>query len=480
MYAPLDPKFLATPEGQEAQRILRACVHCGFCLATCPTYQLLGNELDSPRGRIYLMKSLLEGGAVSPLTQQHLDRCLTCRACESTCPSGVQYGRLVDIGRAQVEARVARPALARFQRWILKSVLPQPLLFRPLMLAGRMVRPLLPRSFRRKVPAYRSPGSWPPPRHGRRMLVLAGCVQPTLAPGINAAAARLLDRLGISLVSTPRAGCCGALAHHLADEEAAREAMRRNIDAWWPLVEQGGVEAIVVTASGCGTEIKEYGFHLRHDPAYSDRAQQISALTRDISEALLHALDTCDLGQEALLGEGHTEARTTTRVAFHSPCSLQHGQKIKGVVEGLLQRAGATLTPVPDGHLCCGSAGTYSLLQPELSRKLQANKIAALEHGSPDIILTDNIGCLMHLAAGTDTAVQHWVEWLDACLSGDHKGNAQGHQQHAAHGEPGERFIEAEKGDQGSDGGNEIEQAGHAGGRIPAQEAVEQGHRAHG
>ncbi len=432
MYAALDPAFRDTPAGREAERILRACVHCGFCLATCPTYQLLGDELDSPRGRIYLMKNMLEGQPVTRLTQRHLDRCLTCRSCESTCPSGVQYGRLVDIGRVQAEARVGRPALERARRWAFKAVLPRPLLFRPLVAAGRALRPLLPRALRRKIPAYRPPGPWPEPRHPRRMLVLAGCVQPVLAPDINAAAARLLDRLGISLVSSPRAGCCGAIAHHLADEAGALAAMRRNIDAWWPVIEQGGVEAIVVTASGCGTELKEYGHALRDDPAYSDRAQQVSALARDVSEALLQALETAGPGAlERLLAGARPAAGP---VAFHAPCSLQHGQKLKGVVEGLLAAAGATLTAVPDPHLCCGSAGTYSLLQPQLSRALQANKVAALESGAPECILTANIGCQLHLAAATDTPVVHWAQWLEQRLSGHHQGHAQDRQQHPAQG----------------------------------------------
>ncbi len=416
MFASLDPQFRDSPDGAEALSILRTCVHCGFCLATCPTYQLLGDELDSPRGRIYLMKNMLEGQPVSRLTQRHLDRCLTCRSCETTCPSGVKYGRLVDIGRSYAEAHVPRGPLDSLKRALLKTVLPRPMLFRPLLAAGRVFRPLLPLSLRRKIPAFQPPGPWPIARHSRRMLVLAGCVQPVLAPDINAAAARVLDRLGISLVTAPRAGCCGALAHHLADEAQALDAMRRNIDAWWPFVEQGA-EAIIVTASGCGTEIKEYGHALRHDPGYSDRAQQIAALARDISEVISE-----ELTDNALFYE-ENKREVSAVIAFQSPCSLQHGQKLKGVVEALLQSWGARLTPVPDGHLCCGSAGTYSLLQPELSRRLQANKVAALESGQPDLILTANIGCLTHLASATDTPIQHWVQWLDARLSDHHQGN---------------------------------------------------------
>ncbi len=413
MFARLDPAFLDSPDGSEALSILRTCVHCGFCLATCPTYQLLGDELDSPRGRIYLMKNMLEGQPVSRLTQRHLDRCLTCRSCETTCPSGVQYGRLVDIGRTYVETRVRRGPIEVFKRALLKNVLPRPTLFRLLLALGRVFRPLLPRHLRRKIPAYRSPGPWSQPRHSRQMLVLAGCVQPALAPDINASASRVLDRLGISLITAPRAGCCGAVAHHLADQELALQAMRRNIDAWWPFVEQGA-EAIVVTASGCATEVKDYGHALRHDPVYCDRAHQIAALTKDISQVLLEEISNNELFNK------ENKLNQSVAIAFHSPCSLQHGQKLKGVVEGLLERWGARLTAVPDAHLCCGSAGTYSLLQPGLSRQLQSNKIVALESGHPDLILTANIGCLTHLASATDTPIQHWVEWLDVCLAQQH------------------------------------------------------------
>ncbi|MHB8353624.1 MAG: glycolate oxidase subunit GlcF [Burkholderiales bacterium] len=417
MFTSLDPQFRDSLDGAEALSILRTCVHCGFCLATCPTYQLLGDELDSPRGRIYLMKNMLEGQPVSRLTQRHLDRCLTCRSCETTCPSGVQYGRLVDIGRSYAEAHVPRGPLDSFKRVLLKTVLPRPMLFRPLLAVGRVFRPLLPRALRRKIPAYQPPGPWPEARHERRMLVLAGCVQPVLAPDINAAAARVLDRLGISLITAPRAGCCGALAHHLADESEALVAMRRNIDAWWPFVEQGA-EAIVVTASGCGTEIKEYGHALRNDPDYSDRARQIAALARDVSQVILE-----ELSDNAMF-YNENKRDVSAAIAFQSPCSLQHGQKLKGVVEGLLQSWGARLTAVPDAHLCCGSAGTYSLLQPELARQLQVNKVAALESGKPDLILTANIGCLTHLASATEIPIQHWVEWLDARLLDHHQSHA--------------------------------------------------------
>ncbi len=422
MFAQLTPEFLATTDGAEAQQILRACVHCGFCLATCPTYQLLGDELDSPRGRIYLMKGMFEGQPVSGLTQHHLDRCLTCRACETTCPSGVQYGKLVDIGRHYLEQRQPREPQEQFKRTALKKVLTTPWLFRPLLAGGRMVRSLLPLHLKNKLPPRQNPGLRPTSRHSRRMLILEGCVQPDLAPNINAAAVRVLDRLGITVDSVPKAGCCGALAHHLSDEAAARAAMKRNIDAWWPHVTQG-VEAIIMTASGCGTQVKDYGYHFRNDPLYADRARQISHLTRDISEILLKELEgTQEERRLSLQSLGLRSGEHPPRIAFHAPCTLQHGQKLKGVVEQLLSAAGAQLTPVPEAHLCCGSAGTYSLLQPELSQRLQVNKLKALNSGKPEMILTANIGCLTHLAAGTSTPVHHWVEWLDTCLGATRPG----------------------------------------------------------
>ena len=382
-----------TPEGREADAILRKCVHCGFCSATCPTYQLLGDELDSPRGRIYLIKEALEGSPVTASTRLHLDRCLTCRACETTCPSGVQYGRLADIGRAVVEVRVPRGPWDRLMRAALAFALPRRALFTALLRLGQLFRFLLPRT----VPAPAAPaGHWPAPRHARRMLALAGCVQPALAPRINAAAARVLDRCGISLIEAPGAGCCGALRFHLNFQEQGRDDMRALIDAWWPCVERGEVEAIVTTASGCGVTVKEYGHLLEQDPAYRDKAARISALTRDLSEVI-----------QPSAGTG------TGRVAFHSPCSLQHGQQIRGNIESLLRQAGYQLTPVPDEHLCCGSAGTYSILQPELSRQLRERKLAALQGGRPAAIATANIGCLTHLGAAAEVPVRHWIELLD-------------------------------------------------------------------
>jgi glycolate oxidase iron-sulfur subunit len=408
MQTQLDPELRDTPAGQEADAILRKCVHCGFCLATCPTYNLVGDELDSPRGRIYLMKQMLEGEPASERTRHHLDRCLTCRACESTCPSGVQYGRLVDIGREIVEERAPRPLATRIQRWGMRKVLASPTLFGMAVLAGRAARPLLPEKLASKLPVASARGVWPATRHARKMLVLEGCVQPVIAPDINAAFARVMDRIAVSVVAAPSAGCCGALAQHLNAAEEAREKARQNINAWWPFVE-AGAEAIVVTASGCGTQVKDYGHLLQHDSEYSQRAARIAALARDPSEVVAAAADQ--------LGPLLKPEAAAQRVAFHSPCSLQHGQKIRGVVEGLLQKAGYSLTSVPDGHLCCGSAGTYSLLQPEMSGQLLERKVAALQSGAPTIIATANIGCLSHIATGADVPVKHWIELLDARLT---------------------------------------------------------------
>ncbi|QJR13973.1 glycolate oxidase subunit GlcF [Usitatibacter palustris] len=393
-----------SPQGLEADAILRKCVHCGFCLATCPTYGLLGDELDSPRGRIYLMKQMLEGAAVTETTQIHLDRCLTCRACETTCPSGVQYGRLVDIGRELVEEKVPRGLFTRAKRWVLRHALLSPTLFGAALGMGRAFRGLLPESIARTVPALREAGERPAVRHARRMLVLEGCVQPAIAPSINAATARVLDRLGISLLATPAAACCGAVSHHLNAQDEALGYVRANIDAWWPQVE-AGAEAIVITASGCGTMVAEYGHLLRNDPAYATKAARISALAKDVSEIVA--------AERAALAKLLAGKPAQAKLAFHSPCSLQHGLRITGVVESILRDAGFTLTAVPDGHLCCGSAGTYSILQPELSQQLLANKVTALESGAPEMIATANIGCLSHIASGSQRPVRHWIEILD-------------------------------------------------------------------
>ena len=385
------------PDGEEAAAILRKCVHCGFCTATCPSYQVLGDDLDSPRGRIYLMKRALEGAAVTERTRLHLDRCLTCRACETTCPSGVRYGRLVDIGRALVESKTRRSMPDRFRRAVLAAALPRPALFGFFLAIGRALRPLLPATLREKIVPKRPAGAWPAPRHARKMLVLRGCVQPALAPSINAAAARVLDRLGISLVEAP-GGCCGALRFHLNDQDAGRADMRALIDAWWPMIERGEVEAIVMTASGCGVTVKEYGEYLAHDPLYREKAARVSAMTRDLSEVI---------PLEEIRGAGKG------KVAFQSPCTLQHGQKIRGRVEDALRRAGYELVPVDDAHLCCGSAGTYSLLQPAIAGELRSRKLAALQAGAPRFIATANIGCLTHLQGAASRPVRHWIELLD-------------------------------------------------------------------
>jgi glycolate oxidase iron-sulfur subunit len=394
-----------TPEGREADAILRKCVHCGFCTATCPTYQLLGDELDGPRGRIYLVKQVLEGAASTAHTQLHLDRCLSCRSCESTCPSGVQYGRLADIGRAIVETQVGRGVVEGATRAALAAVLPRTGMFSFLLALGQFFRPLLPAFLRNKVPPKAAAaGAWPATRHARRMLALAGCVQPALAPRINAAAARVLDSRGISLIEAPGAGCCGAVRFHLNDQEGGREDMRRVIDAWWPMIERGEVEAIAMTASGCGAFVREYAHHLKDDPAYREKALRVSALTRDLCEVV------------PPLAPAAGKAKSG-RVAFQSPCSLQHGQQLRGKVEAHLRGAGYELTPVAEPHLCCGSAGTYSILQPELSLKLRDRKIAALGAGAPAggpaCIATANIGCLSHLQGATEIPVKHWIELLE-------------------------------------------------------------------
>jgi len=400
-----------SPEGQEADAILRSCVHCGFCLATCPTYQILGDELDSPRGRIYLMKQMLEGQPVTQKTQLHLDRCLTCRACETTCPSGVRYGALVDISRGMVEKQVKRDVRSDVLRYTLRKILPNVPVFNALLKAGQAIRPFLPENLKKTIPVKASRGGiWPAARHTRKMLVLDGCVQPSLAPNINAASARVLDRLDISLIKAENAGCCGAVTYHLNAQQEGLDYMRRNIDAWWPLVEQKEIEAIVVTASGCGVTVKEYGHLLRHDADYAEKATCISGLAKDISEILQGELEIL---QRLIVRKSVTDK---PKLAFHAPCTLQHGMQIRGVVEKILLAAGFELSFVANGHLCCGSAGTYSILQPELSQQLLRNKVEALESGKPEQIATANIGCLMHLQSGSRLPVRHWIELMDERL----------------------------------------------------------------
>jgi glycolate oxidase iron-sulfur subunit len=404
MQTQLNPALLATREGQDAEAILRSCVHCGFCNATCPTYQLQGDELDGPRGRIYLIKMLLEGQNATAVTRRHLDRCLSCRACETTCPSGVHYGRLLDIGRGVVEQTAPRPWYSRLQRRALWRLMAYPTRFRVVLALAHLCRPLLPLRLAEYIPPAPSGGVddiWPAPRHDRRMLVLEGCVQPVLAPSINLALARLLDGLGISLIRARSAGCCGALAYHLAAHEEGKAFMRRNIDAWWPHLDQG-VEAIVVTASGCGVLVKDYAHVLRDDPDYADRAARISALARDPIEVLAAE-------PPALLRPAESVPR---RIAFQSPCTLQHGQALAGRVEALLAQAGFDLVPVADPHLCCGSAGSYSLLQPALAGQLLDAKLEALGAHEPALIATANIGCLTHLQRRSRLPVLHWLSLL--------------------------------------------------------------------
>lgn len=400
MQTNLAEQYKNTAEGQAADAIVRSCVHCGFCTATCPTYQILGDELDGPRGRIYLIKQVLEGQPATTKTQLHLDRCLTCRSCESTCPSGVQYGHLVDIGRAIVEQQVGRSWLEKAQRLALRCVIPYRHRFAVLLKLGQLFRPLLPVKLQRKMPDFPRAGNVPVTHHLRKMLVLQGCVQPSATPLTNAAAARVLDKLGISLLEINTAGCCGALSQHLNAEAEARAFAQRNIDAWWPHI-AAGAEAIVMTASGCGVMVKDYAHLLQHDKAYAEKAARISALSRDLVEILLQEdLSALQLQQPGL-------------VAVHAPCTLQHGQKLPGALENLLKRAGFNLTHVPDAHLCCGSAGTYSILQPTLSQQLLQQKLTALNSGQPRVIVTANVGCQMHLASQSELPVRHWIELFD-------------------------------------------------------------------
>jgi len=440
-----------THEGRDADAILRTCTHCGFCLTACPTYQLLGDELDSPRGRIYLIKQMLEGVPVTGKTQSHLDRCLTCRSCETTCPSGVQYGHLVDIGRGIAEQKIGRKPFQSLQRNILRRVLASPAIFGGLLKLGRFMRPALPAVLQRAVPPAKAVTTWPQAIRARTMLVLDGCVQPSLEPNINAATARLLDKLGITLLRAQKAGCCGAVSYHLNAQREGLDYMRRNIDAWLPYLEQGA-EAIVMTASGCGVTVKEYGHLLKHDPDYAGKAARISAVTKDISEVLLaekeglqellqrsdykldsgshwegeqggkdKATQTAQRVRQGAEDEGNTvivsKVNRNNKIAFHSPCTLQHGQKITGVIEALLTVVGFELTPVSDPHLCCGSSGTYSLLQRELSQQLLTNKVNSLMAGDPAGIVTANIGCLMHLQSGSSIPVRHWIELLEERLA---------------------------------------------------------------
>jgi len=411
MQTTLSAEYQNTPDGLAAEAIVRKCVHCGFCTATCPTYQLLGDELDGPRGRIYLIKQVLEGRTPTRSTQMHLDRCLTCRNCESTCPSGVDYGHLLDIGRKLVDAKVPRPLPEKALRWALKEGLPSPL-FGPAMTLGQLVRPLLPAVLKVKVPPRQDAGQWPTRRHARQVLMLAGCAQPSMGPNINSATARVLDAAGIQAVVAPKAGCCGAVKFHLNDQDGGQAEMRANIDAWWPFIAPAsgkGVEAILMNASGCGVTVKDYGHILRDDPVYATKAARVSALTRDLSEWLPELVAAL---------RGKVEAAGQPALVFHPPCTLQHGQKLRGGVEQHLAELGFRVRLASqESHLCCGSAGTYSVLNPTLSYQLRDRKLENLQAQAAEVIISANIGCITHLQSGTAVAVKHWVEVLDAALA---------------------------------------------------------------
>ena len=392
--------LLAQPEVARVDKAIRKCVHCGFCNVTCPTYQLTGDELDGPRGRIYQIKNALEADRASPVLQKHLDRCLTCRSCETTCPAGVDYSHVLDLGREMVNRDVRRPARQRLLHGLLRAVLPERSRFAALLRLGRWLRPILPAALKTRVPLARPTGPLPDSEHSRNMILLEGCVQDSLDGSINGALIRVFDHLGIALKPIAEAGCCGALDHHLAPGDAALNRMRHNIDCWWPEVEQGA-EAIVAGASGCGVALADYGRLLLDDPVYGERAAKISALVKDPAEILAaEALDSLP-------------KKTARKVAFQCPCTLQHGFGLSGQVEKILKGLGHILLPVVDGHICCGSAGTYSLLQPKLAEKLRENKISHLNEASPELILTANIGCQMHLQAQSPVPVKHWIELLD-------------------------------------------------------------------
>jgi glycolate oxidase iron-sulfur subunit len=394
--------FLETHSGQEANRILRNCVHCGFCNATCPTYQLTGDELDGPRGRIYLIKQMLEGKQAGTLTQTHLDRCLTCRNCESTCPSGVDYGDLLDIGRKRVSEQHRRKRADSLKRWLVRKLFLTKPLFNTAIATAQLTRSLLPTTIQHKVPAR--PGQlldWPDTEHQRKIILLPGCVQPALQPNIDRAAAIVLDRLGIQTLRIPQTGCCGGLSHHLDAFNEADAYIKNNIDSWWPHIENNQIEAIISTASGCGVTLKEYGRILATDEAYKHKATKVSELCRDLSEYVA--------------GQSWPQTPTSTsmqKIAFHPPCTLQHGQQIRGKVESILQASGGQLVSFQEPHLCCGSAGTYSILQKSMAEELRDRKLQNIQSAQPDVIVTANIGCLLHLQSGTRIPVRHWIELL--------------------------------------------------------------------
>ncbi len=399
-----------TAEGKEADRILRKCVHCGFCSATCPTYQLKGDELDGPRGRIYLIKNLLEGNEASKETQTHLDRCLTCRACETTCPSGVEYGHLLDIGRQISERETSRSFKDKTIRYLLGKIIPDQKLFSGLLKVGQFFRSVLPHDLAKNIPDKKEVSDrWPSSQHKRKMLILEGCTQPALTPSTNIATAKILDALEISLIRESEAGCCGAVNQHLSQTEDAAKHIKRNIDAWMPHIgtaEKPGIEAIVITASGCGTMVKDYGYLLRNDPTYAEKAKRVSELCLDLVEVI-------EKEDHSLL---NLKENNQEKIVYQSPCSLQHGQKLAGNVESLLTSFGYELSAVKDGHLCCGSAGTYSILQSEMADQLRESKLKNLTTDQPEVILTANIGCQQFLQQKTDVPIMHWVELIERRL----------------------------------------------------------------
>jgi len=419
---------LQDPGVAESEKILRKCVHCGFCTATCPTYVTLGNELDSPRGRIYLIKDMLENNRpADEKVVTHIDRCLSCLSCMTTCPSGVNYMHLVDHARAHIEKTYKRPLMNRITRALLALVLPYPRRFRASLYAARLGRPFAP--LFRALPGMKpmaamlelAPTSVPAPsdfaRPGShagagvkrgRVAILTGCAQPVLKPGINEATIRLLNRIGVEVVVPEGEGCCGALVHHMGREDDALDAARKNVDAWTRQIDQGGLDAIIITASGCGTTIKDYGYMLRDDPAYADKAARVSELAKDITEYL------ASIEMPAPVNGGGMV------VAYHSACSMQHGQKITTQPKALLKAAGFTVKDPPEGHLCCGSAGTYNIMQPEIARTLRDRKVKNIERTKPDLIATGNIGCMTQIAGGTDIPIIHTVELLD-WVYGGHK-----------------------------------------------------------
>jgi len=405
MQTRLSSSLLETDWGKEADSILRTCVHCGFCTATCPTYQLTGDELDGPRGRIYLIKQALEEATVTKKTRTHLDRCLVCRSCETTCPSGVRYHNLLQIGKQAVDARVERSPGERLLRRGMRSILPYPARFAPLFRLGALLKPLMPAALKAKMPVVHAPGTRPARTHERSVILFEGCVQSVVASSINAAASRVLDRLGIGCITANGEGCCGAVSNHTGDIPAGVEMARRNIDSWLPHLD-AGAEAIVTTASACGLEIREYPELLKNDPAYLPAAERIASAVMDISEFLSQSVDR----------SGLSLTQPLPQISFHAPCTLQHGLKQAGTVEGLLQQLGFNVTTPADAHLCCGSAGTYSILQPEMARQLRDNKLDKLGAAGADVIATANIGCMMHLQSGTGTEVRHWSEIIDASL----------------------------------------------------------------